>query len=815
MTIWFDVTNSIEIWRGGIVGIIRVELMLIKKLHKIDRNIKFSAKSKYGFREVGEHELKWIFDCRSIEESYSKYKRRSNKKFIKIGRNPILSMRHYLDRKKYKKSGLVYPYKDGDIVYSCGWFGSGKEDFFAKIKYQLPNLRLVYTVYDLVMALPKTRYFYKPSDVTFEKYLQWISSHCDAIVYGGKTAQIDTESYYKEKNFRIPLGFPIKFGSDIYTGKKINSISKIKEDHEIKGDYIIAVGSFDSKKNYRILYEAYCILALEKFEKLPEFIICGQQFSEKDLVRKFKENPLIKEKVKIFSPTDEELELLYQNCKFAVLPTLYEGWSLVLPEILDHGKLCLASKVEPLIEVGRDLAYYIDPDHPKEWAEAIKKFITEKEELSKYESRIKNNWVHITWDDFANDVYHDLIEIGKLEKDSLEKTRKEKCLFIDVSLLFYKGGISGIPRTELLLARYLGRMFKEVRYFSLDSGRYIELPKELLKETLGDSTLDAAVINDRNNITPDILSEEDYPFQKNDIVFSAGSGFTVDTYSDLIELHKRVKFKFVQLIYDFTPIVVPETHADLTIQVYGPFLKNTYELSDYIIYGGKTAQADGIRYQKAHFNKVTDSYALKLGCDIQAKKHSAEESAEILKKIGIKKDYLITVGTIQPRKNHEILYEAYIELLKDCGSDNLPQLIICGRPGWKIEDFMHKLSTDYRVKGKIIVYSPTDDELDVLYKNCKFTLLPSFYEGWSLTLPESLNYSKFCLASDVPPLREVGDGIIDYANPYDPVEWAGKIKFYINNPIELKKREELIKRKWKNITWRDCAKELGKELEDL
>ena len=118
-------------------------------------------------------------------------------------------------------------------------------------------------------------------------------------------------------------------------------------------------------------------------KKLPELIICGQQFSEKDLVRKFKENPLIKEKVKIFSPTDEELELLYQNCKFAVLPTLYEGWSLVLPEILDHGKLCLASKVEPLIEVGRDLAYYIDPDHPKEWAEAIKKFITEKEELSK------------------------------------------------------------------------------------------------------------------------------------------------------------------------------------------------------------------------------------------------------------------------------------------------------------------------------------------------------------------------------------------------------------------------------------------------
>ena len=107
--------------------------------------------------------------------------------------------------------------------------------------------------------------------------------------------------------------------------------------------------------------------------------------------------------------------MLYQNCKFAVLPTLYEGWSLVLPEILDHGKLCLASKVEPLIEVGRDLAYYIDPDHPKEWAEALKNSSLRKRNFQNTKAVLKITGTY-NMDDFANDVYHDLIEIGKLEK---------------------------------------------------------------------------------------------------------------------------------------------------------------------------------------------------------------------------------------------------------------------------------------------------------------------------------------------------------------------------------------------------------------
>ena len=175
----------------------------------------------------------------------------------------------------------------------------------------------------------------------------------------------------------------------------------------------------------------------------------------------------------------------------------------------------------------------------------------------------------------------------------------------------------------------------------------------------------------------------------------------------------------------------------------------------------------------------------------------------------------MSVGTIEARKNHETLYRAYLELLKDKTLKNLPQFVICGHPGWKTDEFRKLVSVDERVRGKFMLITPIDDELDILYQNCKFTCLASFYEGWSLTLPESLNYGKFCLTSDTPSLKETGEDIVDYANPYDPVEWAEKIKFYYTHPDELKKREDLIKQKWHNTTWDECAENINKIINKL
>ena len=145
-------------------------------------------------------------------------------------------------------------------------------------------------------------------------------------------------------------------------------------------------------------------------------------------------------------------------------------------------------------------------------------------------------------------------------------------------------------------------------------------------------------------------------------------------------------------------------------------------------------------------------------------------------------------------------------------TNELPQLVFCGYPGWKTESFCIKFHRDKRIKNKILMITPNDEELDILYRNCEFTVLASLYEGWSLTLPESLNYGKFCIASNVAPLKEIGGDFIDYVEPYDVKSWSEKMLFYYNNRTALQEKEKNIRENWHSITWEDCAKQLAHEL---
>ncbi len=818
MAIWMDLTNSLSTWRGGVVGIIRTELMLAQKLHEIDLNVKFCICSTLGFKEIKPSELSWLFGASNISDSYASYQRKRADKIlknVKVLNRYLRKTKTIIDRLFSNIGGkevLSIPFSDGDIVFSCGWFGSNKEEIFSKIKLKLPNLKLVYMIYDIVMLKEGIRHFYYPNDYNFECYLKWISDNCNLVLYCGQTAQKDTEQFFYDRCWRVPPGQWIAFGSDIVRSITVQPIQEVLQKYKIQNSFILAVGSFEPRKNYRVLYQAYSMLALEGFKNIPDLVICGQKFADNDLAEQIQTNPLTKNKIRIFSPSDDELESLYKHCLFAVLPSLYEGRSVVLSEILDHGKLCLCSKVPPLIELGQDLPHYLDPKHPREWCDAIKYFTLNNDARLQIETKVKNNWHPISWKQCAKSVYSNLLRFENEELLSSKEVTEslERQIYIDMSLFFYEGGLSGIPRAQLLLSRFIAKHNANARFFTLHKGRYIELPRIYLKQTFGEGPLDTAVKVDRD-VFPQhvILKRSSYPFNKGDVVFSAGVGFSDKVYQDLTKLRASVGFTFVQLIYDFTPILVPHTHSQQTLDSYPKFLQNTYALADYIIYGGETAQKDGETYQKQSMNKVTKSFSIKFGSDIRSFKTYPEKIEKVLSKYGIKGDFLLSVGTIEARKNHELLYEAYLELMRHETAEKLPQLVICGHQGWKTNDFQYRLKVDSRIFGKVILITPHDDELDILYKNCKFTLLPSLYEGWSLTLPESLNYGKFCIAADVQPLHEIGEDIIEYANPYDPVEWAEKMKIYYEHPDKLMAREEMILKRWKNTTWEDCAKNVN------
>ena len=273
-----------------------------------------------------------------------------------------------------------------------------------------------------------------------------------------------------------------------------------------------------------------------------------------------------------------------------------------------------------------------------------------------------------------------------------------------------------------------------------------------------------------------------------------------------------------QLIYDLTPFLMPQVHHEYTVRGYTPFVEFVSNHFDHLLFGGRTSRRDCLRIQQEAGWGTPPNDFVEFGSDIALagetalppleRERSIDDEKDILERLGITGAFVITVGSLEPRKNHELLYKAYLELLERGSLNDDLQMVFIGKRGWKIDDLIATIAADERVRGKLLILSPTDDELEALYFQCRFTLLPSFYEGWSLTLPESLSYGKFCLVSDVDPLRETGGDLAEYIHPLDTMAWADRIEHYANHPDEVALWEAKIRRGWHPRTWRESAQML-------
>lgn len=136
------------------------------------------------------------------------------------------------------------------------------------------------------------------------------------------------------------------------------------------------------------------------------------------------------------------------------------------------------------------------------------------------------------------------------------------------------------------------------------------------------------------------------------------------------------------------------------------------------------------------------------------------------KKLAFEK-YILCVGSIESRKNHINLLLMWKKFIDSEFYAN-EKLVIAGRWLWETELIQQLLTYTGHLYGSVIVIdNPDDEELIYLYKNCRFTVYPSHYEGWGLPLGESLAYGKPCIHFDNSSLKEAGYGlteVIEYPN---------------------------------------------------
>ncbi len=167
--------------------------------------------------------------------------------------------------------------------------------------------------------------------------------------------------------------------------------------------------------------------------------------------------------------------------------------------------------------------------------------------------------------------------------------------------------------------------------------------------------------------------------------------------------------------------------------------------------------------------------------------------------------FVLSVGTVEVRKNHWLLYHLWRRLAERHG-ERLPPLVLAGGAGWLTADLLHLLRTDPLVRRRILVLPGlTDAELRWLYQHCLFTMYPSHYEGWGLPVAEALAHGKYCVCSSSSSLPEIAGDLLDYHDPLDLAGCGNLVERALFEPGWLARKEERIRREFRVTTWRTCA----------
>ncbi len=275
----------------------------------------------------------------------------------------------------------------------------------------------------------------------------------------------------------------------------------------------------------------------------------------------------------------------------------------------------------------------------------------------------------------------------------------------------------------------------------------------------------------------------------------------------LIEKKQTVAYRLVVILYDLIPIYQQHTFGQGLTEPYARYLFEVLSHADVVLPISRSSANDLARFaDETGFTVLPRIDVIRLGDDIDM-----STNALIPSWIDDKdKPFALCVGTIEARKNHVLLYQAY-KLAKERGAI-LPKLYIVGKPGWLTGDVMHFFQHDSELRDAISIQgNVTDSELNWLYKHALFTLYPSQYEGWGLPIAESLVNGVPCIASHSSSMSEIAPGLVDSISPFDSAQLLEKM-LYLQKPLNNHKRRSEIVNLYKPTTWQDTAESIVKAI---
>ncbi len=367
---------------------------------------------------------------------------------------------------------------------------------------------------------------------------------------------------------------------------------------------------------------------------------------------------------------------------------------------------------------------------------------------------------------------------------NLNETKPQK-VYIDVSIMKQLLFLTGIQRVvkEIILQLYKYEDLDLV-FLDFDDKRraFIQIPSHKFMNFLRKDNYPKKSRTGNKYLPPEEI-------EKGAIFFELDATWMCKMKrSYLYPILKKRGVKIIVHIYDIICVTHPQFFEDLLLFKFMDYAGSALKYADKIICNAKATRDDLIDTAGKIGVKAPEIEVVPLGANFTEKAvNESDISSEVREAVRGNK-YILMVGTIEPRKNHKLLLDAYDKGLKAQGYN----IILAGTPGWKNDDFMNRLTAHEDFGKRIFLLTKQPDfVIDYLYKNARYVAFLSYKEGFGLPIIESMAKGVPVIASDTPINKEIGGDRCIYFGQDDPDAMCRQIeKIDETSYEELKKNLE-------------------------
>ena len=255
-------------------------------------------------------------------------------------------------------------------------------------------------------------------------------------------------------------------------------------------------------------------------------------------------------------------------------------------------------------------------------------------------------------------------------------------------------------------------------------------------------------------------------------------------------------------VHDLNFLYYPQFLTAESRRYYNDQIAWAVDRADHVLADSHATRTDLLSMLGVEPDKVT---VVHLAADPSYRPLPQGEAGKVIAKYDLEPDYLLFLGTLEPRKNLPGLLQAY-RLLRDEGATGVP-LVLVGGKGWLYDEIFERVETLHLVEHIRFLHDVPNADLPGLYSAAGVLATPSFYEGFGLPALEAMTFGTPVVVSDRASLPEVvGDaGLL--VNPDDPEDIARALGRALNDEALRARMRERGLAQAARFTWEKAARE--------